>query len=87
MAAVRTSLFGFTISKTEKGLIFEKRKIYIFFCFSFKGFPRKKENYLYIIDCKIDENGVAPMPVAIRTACSARKIFDAGAPKGPSISI
>ena len=43
--------------------------------------------YRCIMDCKIAENGVTPIPVAINTACSARKMLLAGAPNGPSIKI
>ena len=43
--------------------------------------------YRCIRDCRMDENGVTPIPVAINTACSARKMLLAGAPKGPSIKI
>ena len=43
--------------------------------------------YRFIMDCKMAENGVTPIPVAISTACSARKMLLAGAPKGPSIKI
>jgi len=39
---------------------------------------------LYIMDWRMEEKGVTPIPVAMRTACSARKISLAGAPKGPS---
>ena len=41
--------------------------------------------YRCIIDCKIEENGVTPIPVAIKTACWARKMLLEGAPNGPSI--
>ena len=41
--------------------------------------------YLCIIDCKIEENGVTPIPVAIKTACFALNMLLAGAPNGPSI--
>ena len=43
--------------------------------------------YRFIMDCKMAENGVTPIPVAISTACSARKMLLAGAPNGPSIKI
>ena len=36
-----------------------------------------------IMDCKMDEKGVTPIPVEIKTACFARKTSLAGAPKGP----
>ena len=36
-------------------------------------------------DCKIDANGVTPMPAPINTACSAWKIALVGVPYGPSI--
>lgn len=41
--------------------------------------------YRCIIDCKIEANGVTPIPVAIRTACWARNMWLDGAPYGPSI--
>ena len=36
------------------------------------------------MDCRMEENGVTPIPVATKTACSARNILEAGAPNGPS---
>ena len=39
---------------------------------------------LYVHTCKMDANGVTPIPVPMRTACSERKMSEAGAPKGPS---
>jgi len=36
--------------------------------------------YRCIIDCKIEAKGVTPIPVAIKTACCARKIWLDGAP-------
>lgn len=48
------------------------------------GHSLLEDRYLYIMDCKMDEKGVTPMPVATRTACSALKMLEAGAPKGPS---
>ncbi len=38
-------------------------------------------------DCKMEENGVTPIPVAMSTACLALKKLEAGAPKGPSMKI
>ena len=49
------------------------------------GHSRFMDLYRYIIDCKIAEKGVTPIPVAIKTACSARKMLLAGAPNGPSM--
>ena len=37
-----------------------------------------------MMDWRMEEKGVTPMPVAMRTACSALKMSVAGAPKGPS---
>ncbi len=44
-----------------------------------------ESTHLCMMDCRIDENGVTPIPVATMTACLARKKFEAGAPKGPSM--
>ena len=41
--------------------------------------------YLYMMDWRMDAKGVTPIPVPMRTACWARKIWDVGAPNGPSM--
>jgi len=43
--------------------------------------------YRCIIDCSIEAKGVTPIPVAINTACCARKMWLEGAPYGPSKKI
>ena len=40
---------------------------------------------LHMMDCRMEANGVTPMPVAMSTACWARNTLLAGAPKGPSM--
>ena len=41
-------------------------------------------SYLCMRDCRIEANGVTPMPVATKTACSALSKSLEGAPNGPS---
>lgn len=40
-----------------------------------------------MIDCRMEANGVTPIPVPTKTACCALKMCVDGAPKGPSIKI
>ena len=40
--------------------------------------------YLCVIDCRIEANGVTPIPVPTSTACSALYMLLEGDPKGPS---
>lgn len=40
--------------------------------------------YRCMMDCKMEANGVTPIPVAISTACWARNMWLEGAPYGPS---
>ena len=35
---------------------------------------------LHMMDCRMEANGVTPIPVAMRTACRARNTLLAGAP-------
>ncbi len=41
--------------------------------------------YLCMMDWRMEAKGVTPMPVPTSTACCARKIWDVGAPNGPSM--
>lgn len=50
-----------------------------------RGHVWRAFQYRCMIDCKIEANGVTPIPVAIKTACWARNIWLDGAPYGPSI--
>ncbi|VVC92697.1 unnamed protein product [Leptidea sinapis] len=49
-----------------------------------RGHTTLVRQYLYIMACRMDANGVTPIPAATSTACSAWKMWEEAAPYGPS---